>query len=599
MEKRSSRLRFVEEAADKTAAAKPQNKTQSGKKAGRHKTVGQASTPSSKLKTDADKAAEKQFKLRFGKAEITVDEMSRMSKAQKREMYARVLVSGTSQGAGGEEDTDDNVGVQSAEAVKEASDVGNDLSNRSMYSRKLRSRKRAQKLQASETFTFAENASAETPNIKSSRSIRSNLTPDLSNPFSRWKQQQNIRKGYAAAARSGTAGTAKTGQNAAKSGSAVAEGVGGIVTKAKAAGGQAMAFASQHPHFAVAGLALAALLLIVLCFFSSCSVFFQGGANILVTTSYTAEDEDIIGANNDYKDLEAELQRKVDTIRTAYPGYDEYDLDLDEINHDPYVLASYLAVLYEDYTREEVQAALRQIFEQQYELTIRPEVQIRTRVVPYVYIDPFTLLPMVGYRTEQYEYRILHVTLKNNTLEAVVESAGLTEEQKERYDVLLETKGNKPYLFGDDIYANPTGPAGTYEDYDVPAEALTDDKFARMLAEAEKYLGMKYVWGGSSPSTGFDCSGYVSWVINNCGNGWSVGRQTANGLKKLCTTVSASEAKPGDLVFFQGTYDTPGASHCGIYVGNGMMIHCGNPISYTSINKSYWQEHFLCFGRLP
>lgn len=578
MEKRSSRLRFVEEAADKTAAARPQNKTQSGKKAGRRKTVSQTSAPSSKLKTDADKAAEKQFKLRFGKAEITVDEMSRMSKAQKREMYARILESGASQRAGGEEDADENVGIQSAEAVKEASDLGNDLSNRSMYSRKLRSRKRAQKLQAAETTTFAENASAEAPNSKSSRSIRSDLAPDLSNPFSRWKQQQNIRKGYAAAARSGSgaAGTAKTGQDAAQSGSAVAEGVGGIAAKAKAAGGQAMAFASQHPHFAVAGLALAALILIVLCFFSSCSVFFQGGANILVTTSYTAEDEDIIGANNDYKALEAELQRKVDTIRTAYPGYDEYDLDLDEINHDPYVLASYLAVLYEDYTQEEVQTALRQIFEQQYELTIRPEVQIRTRVVPYVYLDPLTLLPTVGYRTEQYEHKILHVTLKNNTLEAVVENASLTEEQKERYKVLLETRGNKPYLFGDDIYANPTSPAGTYEEYDIPAEALTDDKFAKMIAEAEKYLGMKYVWGGSSPSTGFDCSGYVSWVINNCGNGWSVGRQTANGLKNLCATVSASEAKPGDLIFFQGTYDTPGASHCGIYVGNGMMIHCGN-----------------------
>ena len=181
-------------------------------------------------------------------------------------------------------------------------------------------------------------------------------------------------------------------------------------------------------------------------------------------------------------------------------------------------------------------------------------------------------------------------------MDAVIRSLGLTDNQMERYEILLKTQGNKPYLFGDDIYAKPD--AGDYQDYDIPAEELTDTQFANMIAEGEKYLGMEYVWGGSSPSSGFDCSGFVSWVINHSGNGWNVGRQSANGLLGCCTKIPESEAKPGDLVFFQGTYDTSGASHVAIYVGNGMILHCGNPIQYTSINTNYWQSHMLCYGRI-
>ena len=199
------------------------------------------------------------------------------------------------------------------------------------------------------------------------------------------------------------------------------------------------------------------------------------------------------------------------------------------------------------------------------------------------------------YKRQEYECYILHVTLANKGMGSAILSFGLTDDQKERYQLLLETKGNRPYLFEDDIYANS---GGEYTDYDIPGEALSNERFANMIREAEKYLGYPYVWGGSNPSTSFDCSGFVCWVINNCGNGWSVGRTTADGLMSYCDIIPAEEAQPRDLIFFQGTYATAGASHVGIYVGGGMMIHCGNPISYASVETSYWQSHFYCYGRI-
>lgn len=287
-------------------------------------------------------------------------------------------------------------------------------------------------------------------------------------------------------------------------------------------------------------------------------------------------------------------------------SYDEYRYSLDEIGHNPYELASYLTVIFEDYTRAEVQAALQHLFEQQYELILEEEVEIRTRTETRTGTQTHTDSETgetweeeYEYEVEvEYEYYILNVTLRNYGLGNVIRSAGLTEDQMERYELLLETLGNRSYLFGDDISSAPGG-GGEYTDYDIPGEALTDTAFANMIREAEKYLGYPYVWGGASPSTSFDCSGFVSWVINNCGNGWSVGRQTADGLKNLCDIIPPSEAKPGDLIFFQGTYNTSGASHVGIYVGDGMMIHCGDPISYASIETSYWQQHFYCYGRIP
>lgn len=308
-----------------------------------------------------------------------------------------------------------------------------------------------------------------------------------------------------------------------------------------------------------------------------------GTIDISTAATFTADDDDILQVEADYKSKEEELRNKIDNIETDYPGYDEYRYNLAEINHNPYQLAALLTVLYEDYTPEEVSAKLQEIFDIQYKLTLTPSTETRTRTNS-------------DGETEEYEVKILTVTLINNTMQAAVDAAGLDEDQKARYDLLMETLGNKSYLFGDDQYSNPM--PGEYQDYQVPAEALTDEKFGKMLHEAEKYLGYPYVWGGSSPSTSFDCSGFVCWVINNSGNGWNVGRTTANGLRSHTTKVSPGDAKPGDLIFFQGTYNTPGASHVGIYVGDGKMIHCGNPIQYASVNSNYWRDHFLEYGRI-
>ena len=308
-----------------------------------------------------------------------------------------------------------------------------------------------------------------------------------------------------------------------------------------------------------------------------------GTIDISTVATFTAEDDDILQVEADYKSKEEELRKKIDNIETDYPGYDEYRYNLAEINHNPYQLAALLTVLYEDYTPEEVSAKLQDIFDKQYKLTLTPSTETRTRTNS-------------DGETEEYEVKILTVTLINNTMQAAVDAEGLDEDQKARYDLLMETLGNKSYLFGDDQYSNPM--PGEYQDYQVSAEALTDEKFGKMLHEAEKYLGYPYVWGGSSPSTSFDCSGFVCWVINHSGNGWNVGRTTANGLRSHTTKVSPSEAKPGDLIFFQGTYNTAGASHVGIYVGDGKMIHCGNPIQYASVNSNYWRTHFLEYGRI-
>ena len=360
---------------------------------------------------------------------------------------------------------------------------------------------------------------------------------------------------------------------------------------------------AEHPMIAVAAVIILILLLVFSGILSSCSMIGGGAGNTMVGTSYTAEDDQILAAEADYKDKESALQAKIDSIETDYPGYDEYRYDLAEINHNPYQLAALLTVLYENYTESEVQTKLQEIFEKQYKLTTQAVTEIRTRTETRTghrtihHADGTSEDEDYTYEVEvQYEYHILKVTLTNATMDTVARNLGLTDSQTERYEILLQTRGNKPYLFGDDIYSNPD--PGDYQDYDIPSEALTNERFANMIREAEKYLGYPYVWGGSSPSTSFDCSGFVSWVINHCGNGWSIGRQTANGLLSHCTRISRDEAQPGDLIFFQGTYDTAGASHVGIYVGNGMMIHCGNPIQYSSIDTNYWREHFYTFGRI-
>lgn len=365
-------------------------------------------------------------------------------------------------------------------------------------------------------------------------------------------------------------------------------------------------FIEEHPlGFLIAG-AVLIIVLVISGSLSSCSLMAGGGSNSILATSFTAQDADIVAVEGDYVSLETELQNTVNRIEADHPGYDEYQYDLSEIAHNPFELAALLTVLYEDYTESEVQSMLQTIKDYQYTLTLTQVVETRTRTEERTgtrtihHADGTTTTEEYTYEVEvEYDYYILKTKLTNNGIQAAINALGLTEEQLQRYAVILEMRGNKPDIFGDNPYANP-GVSEEYQDYDVPAEYLTDQQFANMLNEAERYLGYPYVWGGSSPSTSFDCSGFVSYVINNCGNGWNYGRLTANGWKNTTARVNASDVKPGDLIFFQGTYDTSGASHVGIVVdpANKIMIHCGNPIQYASYDSNYWRQHFYCYGRI-
>ena len=482
---------------------------------------------------------------------------------------------------------DNNTAVEAANTTTEGTETGIRTVNHTVYSKKLKAYQKAAQLEAK----------ADTANVEAIYQQRMAEHPEeFSNPISRMKQKQAIRREYAAARRAE--------QAAARSGSAAKEGVTEVKSIAQRLSelkDKGIEYIAEHPQMSLTIAGLALLIMTLSSALSSCSAFLPSGFGAVVATTFTAKDEDIIGANEDYKALEADLQRQIDSIRATHPGYDEYNFHLDEIGHDPYQLAAYLTTQFEDYTRAEVQDTLQRLFHLQYVLDIEEVVETRTRTETHTTTSTD---PVTGETSEDseevevaYEYYILNVTLTNKNLGNVItESGGMTEKQAERYRILLLTKGNKAKLFEDEAFVS----AGSdYLHYDIPGEALTDERFRNMVNEAEKYLGYPYVWGGSSPSTSFDCSGFVSWVINHCGNGWNVGRLTANGLKNYCQTIRASEAKPGDLVFFRGTYNTSGASHVGIYVGNGMMMHCGNPISYASINTPYWQRHFYCFGRLP
>ena len=509
------------------------------------------------------------------------------------------------------------------------------------------------------------------------------------NPISRWRQRQAVKKEYAAI----KAGQASVGTAAASSvsGSTAAASAGKAVKETKDVGAIAANFFRQHSHLLLVIGSLALVIFLVAGSLSSCSMLFGGTGNAVIGTSFTAEDEDIRGADEDYSDMEEALRERIREIEEDNPDYDEYDIDMSEIGHNPYVLAAFLTVLYEDYSRAEVQRTLREIFAAQYEFSTshhtetvtetrqvrvgeslgqvvtsgycncpiccgiwsggptasgvyptaehtiavdanNPFVPMGTKVVMNgveytvedtgnfdrygvqfdVYYDSHQAAQNHGHQTweafvaddngdnvvevtQTTTKRVLTVEVTNHSLETVIENWGLADDQMERYRLLVQQKGNRDYLFPDSMYIIPGGGI----QYTIPGEALTDEKSAKMIREAEKYLGYPYVWGGSSPSTSFDCSGFVCWVINNCGNGWNVGRTTAEGLRQMLPAIRPSEAKPGDIIFFQGTYDTVGASHVGIYVGNGMMIHCGSPIQYASVNSDYFQRHFMCYCRLP
>ena len=480
-------------------------------------------------------------------------------------------------------DQDNNSGVEAAHFTEGSAEGAARAGSRFQYGRKLRQYKKLERLEKKANKDAVDSIFAE--RMKSDPQAGSNL-------FSRWRQKQAIKKEYAAA-KAGAAAAENTASGTAKA----AQGTVSITEKA-------FQFVQSHSHIIIGIAAVGLLVLVIAGSVSSCSVLINGGGNVVLGTSYTAEDEDLKGAETDYTKLEDKLRKQIDRIETDHPGYDEYRYNLAEIGHNPYELASLLTVEFENYTRSQVQARLQSIFEAQYELKLEEKVEIRTRKETRV---GYRYNPITGtghtytYQvTVQYEYKILNVTLLNRGVDYVARNSGLTDDQLERYEVTLECRGNRDDLFAGIAFATPdgAGSSGEYQDYDIPGEALTDEKFRKMITEAEKYLGYPYVWGGSSPSTSFDCSGFVSWVINHCGNGWNIGRQTANGLMGKCDIIPKSEAKPGDLIFFQKTYNTSGASHVGIYVGNGMMIHCGNPISYASIETNYWRQHYYCMGRI-
>ena len=471
---------------------------------------------------------------------------------------------------------DDGEGNSGADALQSGEstvrNTGNVVNNRH-YSHKLKQYDKAARLERK----------SDSANVEALYQRERHNSPNhSSNPISKWRQKQELKKRYMEAKASGKAGAS----GAAKGGKKATEGTKSLVDKG-------IEFVKEHPKAILIAGVLGLLIMLIAGMFSSCTAMFAGSGNAVLGTSYTAEDADILGADADYSALETALDNQISNIESTHPGYDEYRYDLAEIGHNPYELASYLTVLFEDYTRAEVQSTLQSLFAQQYTLTLTPEVEVRYRT------ETRTDSEGNDYDVEvPYNYHILNVKLTNKGLGAVIRASGLTTEQADRYDVLMTTSGNRSELFGEDVYGVS---GGEYTDYDIPGEALTDERFRRMITEAEKYLGYPYVWGGSNPSTSFDCSGFVSWVINHSGNGWSVGRLGAKGLKGICDIIPPDQAKPGDLIFFHHTYDAPDpsdATHVGIYVGDGMMIHCGNPISYASTETNYWQSHFLCFGRI-
>ena len=508
-----------------------------------------------KLKTDADKAAERAQHLRFGKAELIPDELSRLSKAQKREMYA-AHAARSAVHREVDQYEDDNVGTQALSEGEKAAGNVRDIS-KSIYARKLKKKAKMQGKKGAKTAK----SSPQKPTAAQNAST-SGTGEGGSNWLSRWRQKQDIRQSYYAAAHSGTAAQTAGGKAASNGTNAAKSGMEQVIDKGKSVVSTAVNgianFAKSNAHVLLIVGVFLLLLLLVMSAFSSCSILFSGTTQVSGQTIYTAEDRDIRGAETDYKKLEKELDKKIKRTPTDHPGYDEYRYHLDAIEHDPWQLTSFLTTLYDDYTRSEVQAKLKETFAKQYKLTTWVEVQTRYRTV--VMIDIFTGIP---YTVQvPYEYRIFHTKLVNKGLEVVIREE-LDNDQWKRYEIFQDTLGGRPYLFNGGLPSGGSDGSGAPGiDYQVPAEALTDEEFAAIYKEAQKYVGTPYVWGGSTPETGFDCSGYVCWVYNQ--NGYDVGRTTANGLWNKSQHISEAEAKPGDLVFFEGTYDTPGKSHVGI-----------------------------------
>ena len=489
---------------------------------------------------------------------------------------------------------EDNVGVESAHRIEEVAEGG---------VRMVDSAHRSHKLKPYRNAAHAE-AAADKANLKALNKQVQRQNPQFSsNPYSRWQQKRAIKKEYMAAkAGKGGKNTAKATQKTAKTAKKAAEN-----TKKSAE------FLAKHWKGALIALAILLIVAFLLSVVSSCSVMVQSGVSAFGGSSYAVEDDHMKDAEAQYCAMEAELQEYLDTYESTH-DYDEYHYDLDDIEHDPYVLLSAISALHGgEWTIDEIGGTLQMLFDKQYILTetVTTETRYRTETRTgerqatdpetgaYLY-DEYGEPIMEEYEYEvqvPYTYYICTVELENFNLSHVPVYI-MSEEQLSMYATFMSTLGNRPDLYPDSFYVDAYVNT-EYEDYEIPASALSDPQFAAMMEEAEKYLGYPYVWGGSNPNTSFDCSGFVSWVVNNCGVGWNLGRLGADSLRHTCSYVSPANAKPGDLIFFEGTYDTTGASHVGIYVGNNMMIHCGDPIQYADITSSYWQQHFLSFGRLP
>lgn len=480
------------------------------------------------------------------------------------------------------ENNDENSGTDAANTMTETVESGYRTIETALRSREEKPYREANRAEAA----------ADKANVKALEKDYGETAGYSSNPHSKWQQKRAIKKEYAAA-KAGAEKTVKASEQTAK------------VTQRAAEGARKTSeFVARHKKgFIILGI-IAALILLIATIISSCSVLVDGLSGTVGGSTYPVEDSDMLAAEAQYLAKEQELQFMLDNYESTH-NYDEYHFDLDEIGHDPYVLISAITALYGgEWKIEDIGDILNLLFEKQYILTENVTVETRYRSetrteyewVYDAFTNSYTIIPHTYTVEVPYTYSICSVKLENFDLSHVPVYI-MSEEQLSMYAMYMATLGNRPDLFGDSSYVAKY--YTEYEKYEIPPEALEDEQFAAMIAEAEKYLGYPYVWGGSSPETSFDCSGFVSWVINHCGVGWDVGRLGAEGLRQICTKVSPSNAKPGDLIFFQGTYDTPGASHVGIYVGEGMMLHCGDPIQYTSFETTYWQAHFMQFGRLP
>lgn len=543
-----------------------------------------------KLKNETSAADSYRKKLRHGKADnrMTAEEAKRLKKQRKqgrKKAYAEVVATQKVRNQITQANEDDNAGVDAIAFGMEATEVATTKVKDAHYSRKMHKRREEDKRKNPSKYGDPKSAKADGSNESSRQLQKSRMKKEIQHHA----QQKQAKE------------TANGANKISKKFTDKAEDMIGRLAE------WVTEFLEEHPGLLLAILLLLIIVVLMAGLLSSCGAIAGGVQNVTVATSFTAEDDVIREVEADYVALESDLQTTIDNIERDHPGYDEYNYTLAEISHNPFELAALLTVLYEDYTESEVQAMLQTIFDYQYTLTIEEVVETRTRTetrTGYTWVqDTPTSGHYESYEYEvevEYEYYILNTTLTNNGVAAAIPHLNLTADQLQRYALLLETLGNKPDVFGDNPYARP-GVSEEYEDYAIPGEYMTDQQFARMIHEAEKYLGYPYVWGGSSPSTSFDCSGFVSYVINHCGNGWNYGRLTANGWKNATARVQSNDVQPGDLVFFQGTYNTSGASHVGIVVDpvNKIMIHCGNPIQYASYDTTYWRAHAYCYGRLP